>query len=120
LVEELVRPPMRLGARQLVEPPEHPEVLAPRQVLIDGGELAGKADDVAKLLRLADDVEPGDGRVAGDRPQEGGQDPHGRGLARAVRAEQAEHGALVDRQVDAIEGPDLALAGPVDPTRPSA
>ena len=49
LLEELVGPSPGLDRRQLVEPAEHPQVLAPGQVLVDGGELAGQADDLAEL-----------------------------------------------------------------------
>ena len=60
------------------------------------------------------DVEARDGRAAGVRPQQRREDAHRGGLAGAVGAEQAEDGALGDRQVDAVEGPDLALARLVD------
>ena len=38
-----------------------------------------------------------------------GQDAHGRGLAGPVRAEQTEHGSGGDPQVDAVQGPHLAV-----------
>ena len=46
--------------------------------------------------------------------EQGRQDPDGRGLARAVGAEQAEDRALLDHEVDAVERADLALAAAVD------
>ena len=47
LHEQLVGAPARLRAGQLVEPAEHPEVLAPREVLVDRRVLAGEADQLA-------------------------------------------------------------------------
>ena len=96
LLEQLVRTASRLGRRQLVEQPEHPQVLAPGQVLVDGGVLPGQADDAAQLLGLADDVEAGDGRSARVGLEQRREDPDGRRLAGAVRAEQAEDRALLD------------------------
>ena len=65
LLEQLVgRGACASARRQLVEPAEHPQVLAPGQVLVDGRVLAGQADDAAQLLGLADDVEAGDRRAA--------------------------------------------------------
>ena len=67
-LEQLVGAPARLRARQLVEATEHPEVLAPREVLVDRGVLAREADQLADRLRVARDVEPADARAAGVRP----------------------------------------------------
>ena len=114
LLEQLVGPSPGLGRRQLVQPAEHPQVLAPGQVLVDRGELAGQADDLAELVRLLDDVEAGHRRPPGVGLEQGGQDPDGGGLAGAVGPEQAEDGALGDGQVEAVESADLALAGLVD------
>ena len=52
---------------------------------------------------------PGDRRLAAGGGEEGAEHPHGRGLARAVRAEEAEDLALGDREVDVADGLDLAL-----------
>src|SRR4051812_15528045 len=51
--------------------------------------------------------------------QERGQDPDGRGLSGAVRAEQAEDGLRLDLQVHAVEGLDLTevLDQPLDVDR---
>ena len=68
----------------------------------------------AELLGLPDHVEAGHRRPPGVRLEQGREDPDGRGLAGAVRAEQAQHRALLDGQVDAVEGADLGLAGAVD------
>ena len=65
-------------------------------------------------VRLAYDVEPRHGRAAGVGAKQGRQDPDGRGLAGAVRAEQPEDRALLDHEVDAVERADLVLAAAVD------
>ena len=114
LVEQLLRPLLGLGLRELVEPAEHDQVLPAGQVLVDGRVLAGESDDLPKLLGLLDHVEARDGGMAGVRLQERGEDPDAGRLAGAVRAEQAQDGALGDFQVHAVEGADLVLARPID------
>ena len=114
LLEELVGAAPGLGRRQLVEPAEHPQVLAPGQVLVDRRVLAGQADDLAELVGLLDDVEAGDGRSSGVRLEQRRQDPDRRRLARAVGSEQTEDGALGDLEIEPVEGADLVLARLVD------
>jgi len=63
--------------------------------------LAGSRPD---LRRFLGDVVPGDGGTAGIRPQQGGQDANGGGLAGAVRAEDAQHRALGGGQADPVQG----------------
>ena len=68
-LEELVRPAGDASARrQLVEPAEHPEVLAAGEVLVDRGVLPREADQLADRLRVARDVEPGDASPGRRRP----------------------------------------------------
>ena len=99
---------MRLGAAQLVEPAEHPEVLAARQVLVDGRVLAGQADQLAELLGVRRTSKPATRRRARVGLQQRREDAHGRRLAGAVRPEQAEDRAFLDLEVDPVEGPHLA------------
>ena len=47
-------------------------------------------------------------RRAGVGPQQGGEHPDGRGLAGAVRPEDAVHGARGHGEVDAVDGPRVA------------
>ena len=56
----------RLGLAhgQPVEPPDHLEVLAPGELLVDGGELAREPDPPAHRQRLGDDVVAEDPRAA--------------------------------------------------------
>ena len=110
LGEQLVRATPRLGARQLVEAPEHPEVLAAGEVLVDRCVLAREADQLADGLRLARHVEPSHACAPVVGLQKRREDAHRRRLARAVRPEQAEDRALLHLEVDAVEGAHLALS----------
>jgi len=102
----------------LVEPPEHPEVLAAREVLVDRGVLTGEPDQPPHLVRLPADVQPADARRAGVGVEQGREDPHRRRLARAVRAEQSEDASLAHFEIDAVERAHLGLARPVDLDEP--
>ena len=83
--------------------PDEDQVLAAGQVLVDRRELAGQPDDAAHELRLADDVEPGDGRVTAVGLQQRRQDADRRRLAGAVRAEQPDERGLGHGEVDALQ-----------------
>ena len=72
--------------------------------------LARQPDQLADLVGLLDDVVAAHRRPAGVRAQQGGQEPDGRGLAGTVRTQQPEHGARLDRQVDAGQGRRLSEA----------
>jgi hypothetical protein len=77
------------------------EVLPAGEHVIDRGELAGQADRLAHLAGLRGDVEAvhrGGARVG---LQQRRQDPHQRGLARTVRAEQREDAPRPHVEVDA-------------------
>ena len=102
-------PPTR-GSAQVVEVPHHLEVLPAGQVLVDRGVLAGQSDEAPDQAGLF-------GHVVAEHPgpaavglQDGGQDAHRGGLARAVGPEQTEDGALVHGEAHPVEGPDLVLA----------
>jgi hypothetical protein len=111
--EQLVGPAARLGRGQPVQAPEQDQVLAAGQVLVDRGVLPRQADHRTHVLGLGHDVEAGHRGASGIRTQERGQDPHRRGLAGAVGAEQAEHAALGDLEIEAGQGSDRAGAGAV-------
>ena len=96
-------------AAQVVEAPDHLQVLEPGQALVDGGVLAREADLLAQLGGVVDDVEPVDARAARRGRQQRGQDAHGGGLAGAVGAEQAEHGPGLDLEVDPAERLDVLV-----------
>jgi hypothetical protein len=104
----------------VVEAAEHDEVLAAAEHLVHRRVLAEEPDPVAHLRRLAGHVEPGDLGAPAVEPQQGGQDPHGGGLAGAVGAEQPADGALPHRQVEPVERGRraVALAQPLGGHRP--
>ena len=93
----------------MVEAADHLEVLEAGEVLVDGGVLAREADAGAQRRRFVDHVEPGDARAARVRLEQGGEDAHRRRLAGTVGAEQAEDGALLRVEVDAVEGDDFSV-----------
>ncbi|CAM5523698.1 hypothetical protein STANM309S_01756 [Streptomyces tanashiensis] len=88
----------------MVEPAEHLQVLPAAQLLVEGGVLSEQADPPPYLPG------PGPHVVARDPyqtlvvPEQGGQDPYGRGLARAVGAEQAVDGPPPDGEVEPVQG----------------
>ena len=79
------------------------EVLPTGQDLVDGGELAGKAERLTHLRGLGGDVVPVDSRCAAVGLEQCGQDLDNSGLAGTVGAEQGEDGARGDAQIDAPE-----------------
>ena len=93
----------------MVEAPDHHEVLAAGQVLVDRRVLAGQADLRAQRGRVAHDVEAGHAALPAVGRQQRGQDADGGRLAGAVGAEQPEHGARGDVEVDAAQRLDLAV-----------
>ena len=80
-----------LLTRQLEQASEHLQVLPPGQQLVNRRELPRQADQLADSGRLTRHVVAEDLRPARIRRQQCGQDPDQRGLARPVRAQQAEH-----------------------------
>ena len=78
---------------------------SPEQV---AGRLAREADLAPQSLRVLDDVEARDARPAVVGAQERGEDAHGGRLAGTVGSEETEDAALGDRQVDALQGVDVA------------
>ena len=97
-------------ARQVIEAPDHVEVLETGEQLIDRGVLPGQSDDPPQRGRVCQHVDAGHAGPAGVGLEQGGEHAYGGGLARAVGPEQPGHGALGHRQVEAVEGLDLAVA----------
>ena len=92
-----------LVPRELEQAPEHLQVLAPGQDLVDGRELPGQPEQLANRGGLAHDVVPEDLCSTLLRREQRGEDPDQRGLSGAVRAEQPEHCPLGHLEVDAGE-----------------
>src|SRR5207253_207363 len=108
--QELASARTRASSAEVVEPPDHLEVLEAGQVLVDGGVLAGEPDSLAHLWGVAHHVEARDARGAVFGQQQGRQDANGRRLAGAVRAEQPEDTARLDAEIDAAKRVDVAVA----------
>ena len=107
-LQQLVGPlPGRLRA-ELVELADHLDVLAAGQVLVDGGELAGQADLPPHLVGVLQYVDARDDGPAAVGLEQGGQDPYGGGLPRAVRPQQAEDGAFRHIEIHSPQCPDIA------------
>ena len=105
--------------RQVEQLADQHQVLGAGQVLVDRGVLAGQADGLAHLRAASRATSKPPTRArAGVGPQQRGQDADGGGLAGAVGAEHAEHGALARGEVDAVErlggAEALAQAGRFD------
>ena len=117
LLEELAGPLAGFALGQAVEAADHLEVEPAGEEAVDGGLLRGDADAAAHLVGLVDDVEAGHRPRALGGDGEGGEDADRGGLAGAVVAEEAEHGAGRHVEVEVAEGPEVvvALAEPLGP-----
>ena len=93
--------------------PEQPALqhqqLAAGLARVEPGLLERDADPPAHRVGVAGDVDAGDARAARRDRQQRGQHLDGRRLAGAVRAEEAEHLAGLDAQVDPAHGLDVAI-----------
>ncbi len=107
-LERLGGTALGLASAEAVEAADHLEVLAAGERAVDRGELAGQADQRAHARRVAHDVAAEHARAAGSGAEQRREHAYERGLARAVRPEQALHRAGRDDEVDAIESPGLA------------
>jgi len=93
-LEQLVRAPPRLGRREVEQPAEHHQVLATREDLVDRCELPRQPEQLADGGSASHHVAPEDLGASGVRRQQRRQHAHKRGLARSVRPQESEHGAL--------------------------
>ena len=66
--------------------------------------LASQADDLAHPLWFAGDIDAVDQHFAGKVLQQCRDDFDDRGFAGAIGPQQPQHAALLDRQVQAIQG----------------
>ena len=102
--------------RHAVQLGEVPEVVVAGEALVDAALAAEDvADPLAHFARVLDDVVSEHLRRPGGRDQQRDQHLDRRGLSGAVRAEQAEKLALLDREADAADRLDvhpLAADGP--------
>ena len=108
--EQLARALLRRTAAEVVQAPDHLEVLEAAEVLVHGGVLAGEADSLADELRLRDDVEAGNARRTAVRLDQRREDANGGRLPGSVRPQQPEHAARLHAEVDAAQRVDVAVA----------
>ncbi len=109
-LEQLARPIAGPGLAQAVEPADHLEVLVAGQVLVDRGVLPRETDPRADAGGVLQHVDAGDRGTACVGLDQRGQHPHGGGLAGAVGAEQRQHLALRNGEVEALERLDLLVS----------
>jgi hypothetical protein len=83
----------------VVQAREQLQVLAAGEQLVHGGVLRRQADPSPHRGALPRDVMAADGGRAAVGWEQGGQDPHGGGLAGAVGAQQGQQGAGGNGQV---------------------
>ena len=86
-LQQFARPLTARLAAQVIEPPDHVEVLEASEVLINCRILPGQADASSNLPRVFEHVDSGHLGAPVVRGQQGRQDAHDRGLARAVRTQ---------------------------------
>jgi hypothetical protein len=108
LLEQLLGPDLGAGGGEAVQLAHHDQVLAPGQQLVHRRRLAGQADHGADLVGLRSHIVTVDQGGSAVEAEQGAQDPDDGGFAGAVGAEQRQHGAPLDLQVDALQ--DLVLA----------
>ena len=96
------------AARDVVEHGVELQVLIGREPVVERGVLEDHADRLPHAGRLGGDVVAGQLGPAAGRPEQGREHVDGRALAGAVRAEEAEDLALVDLEIDGIDGPEGA------------
>ena len=101
------RPERRLG--HAVQVGVEAQVLLPRQVVVQRGVLEHQADVAAHGVPFGGDVVTRDPGGARSRVRQGAQDLDRGGLARPVRAEEAEGLSGGYLEVDAAHGLDLAV-----------
>ena len=85
------------------------EIFDDLHVVVDAEGVGHVADQAADVLRMRVNRIAADIGLAIIGVEEGGKHAHGGGLARAVRANEPEHVALVEFQVDVIDGDQVAV-----------
>ncbi len=109
-VEQLVGPRTHRRAPEAEQPADQDQVLPPREVLVDGRELAGEADAPRGPRRPRGRCRVRGPGFAGVGLQQRREHPDRGRLARAVGPEHAIDRALGDRQIDAVDRARLAEA----------
>ena len=108
--EEPLEARRALGSRHPVEVGVEAEVLLDREVGVEAEALRHVGDAVLDRLGVAGDRDAGEDRVAGGGPQHAGEHAQRRGLAGAVRPDEAEQLAAADLEAQILDRGQLAEA----------
>src|SRR5206468_10978165 len=95
--------------RHAAEPARVGEGLQGRQVAVELRRLDDRTDSSERTRRFPPDIDAEEGGPTAGRPNQVRHDLDGRRLARSVRTEEAQRGALRDRQVEGFEGGKVAV-----------
>src|SRR6185437_2852817 len=109
-LEQLLRPLAHLLPRQAEVAPVDEEVLVDGQLHVEGVLLRDDAETRADLRALLHGIHVEDAQRAAARRRDAADHPHRRALAGTVRAEKAERLARLYREVDAVDGGEVAEA----------
>ena len=110
-VEELGDAALERAASHVEELPLQAQVLAAGRLPVHPRALRHDADGPPDVARPIEDVEARDDRPSLVGAREGGQDLHGRRLARAVRTEHPEDRSGLDPEPDPVQRADVARVG---------
>jgi len=109
-LEQLVRPATALRTRQAEIPTVEDEVLADRQLRVERVLLRHDAEPCPDLRAVRSGIQAEDGENPVADRRDAADHAHGRGLAGAVRAEEAERFAGSHVEVDGVDRDELAEA----------
>ena len=109
-LDQLLDARLRLLRREVIEARVQGQVLAHAQLAVERERLRHVAEVLANLHASGFDGAAEERRGPFGGRQEPGQHLHGRGLAAAVGAEEAEDLAALDRQRDVVDGGEAAEA----------
>jgi len=96
--------------RNAVKLGEDAHIFDGAQVEVGGHRLRNDADRAAHVVLRAHNVEAVDASRAGSGRHERGQHPDERGFSRAVWAQQAENFAVLDGEIEPVDGNEIAEA----------
>ena len=106
--DQLIVALLKPRAAQAVKAAIELKVLVRRQLVVERELLRHVADEALDLLQLPRDIQAADPRLPAARLEQSAQEPNHCGLARAIRAEKAKDGALLDLEADVINGREVA------------
>ena len=106
-VDQFRDPPLGLRRRQMKQPRMQHQVLPHGELAIQREGLRHVADAAARFMIAGLHRAAENQRLAGARGQQPGQHLHRRGLAAAIRSDEAEDLAFADLEVHAVDGGEV-------------